>query len=39
MVVNWPLDTGTAGRFDFTLAGNFNATDVTKVPQTQHSRR
>ena len=35
VVVNWPWDTDTAGRFDFTLAGNYTTTDVTKVPQTQ----
>ena len=35
VVVNWPWDTDSAGRFDFTLAGNYTTTDVTKVPQTQ----
>lgn len=34
VVVNWPLETGGAGRFDFTLAANFNSTDVTRVPVT-----
>jgi iron complex outermembrane receptor protein len=34
IVVNWPLNAGTAGRFDFTLAGNINSTEVTKVPVT-----
>jgi iron complex outermembrane receptor protein len=33
--MNYPLDTGVAGRFDFTLAANFNSTDVTKVPEVQ----
>jgi len=35
IVINYPLDTGVAGRFDFTLAANFNSTDVTKVPQVE----
>jgi iron complex outermembrane receptor protein len=35
VVVNYPLETALAGRFDFTLAVNFNSTDVTKVPQIQ----
>jgi len=30
-VLHYPLDTDQAGRFDFTLAGNYNDTDVTKV--------
>jgi len=34
IVSNWPLLTESAGRFDFTLAGNFTKTEVTKVPQT-----
>ncbi|MGH8198310.1 MAG: TonB-dependent receptor plug domain-containing protein [Steroidobacteraceae bacterium] len=34
VVVNWPLETGMAGVFDFTLVANFNSTDVTRVPQT-----
>jgi iron complex outermembrane receptor protein len=34
VVVNFPLATAGAGRFDFTLTGNFNETDVTKVPST-----
>jgi len=34
-VVNMPVITDTAGRFDFTFVGNYNKTDVTKVPQTQ----
>lgn len=34
VVVNWPLNAGTAGKFDFTVAGNVNRTEVTKVPTT-----
>ncbi|MBQ5950249.1 TonB-dependent siderophore receptor [Massilia sp. ST3] len=34
VVVNWPLNAGEAGRFDFTLAGNFTDTKVTKTPVT-----
>ncbi|MGO4475955.1 TonB-dependent receptor plug domain-containing protein [Massilia sp. 2TAF26] len=34
IVANYPLNLGASGRFDFTLAGNFNKTDVTKVPTT-----
>jgi len=34
-VVNMPWITDSAGRFDFTLTGNYNKTNVTKVPQTQ----
>jgi len=34
-VVNMPLITDDAGRFDFTVTGNYNKTEVTKVPQTQ----
>ncbi len=33
VVLNYPLRTGF-GRFDLTLAANFNTTDVTRVPQT-----
>jgi iron complex outermembrane recepter protein len=33
VVLSWPMETG-AGRFDFTLTGNYNETDVTKVPTT-----
>ena len=33
LVLNYPLETAAAGRVDFTLAANFNSTDVTKVPQ------
>ncbi|GGE83868.1 TonB-dependent receptor plug domain-containing protein [Massilia psychrophila] len=34
VVVSWPLNAGTAGKFDFTVAGNLNRTEVTKVPTT-----
>ncbi len=34
VVVAWPMNAGDAGRFDFTVAGNFSSTDVTKVPVT-----
>ncbi|MDB5789994.1 MAG: TonB-dependent receptor [Massilia sp.] len=34
IVVNLPLNAGTAGRFDVTLAGNINSTEVTRVPVT-----
>jgi iron complex outermembrane receptor protein len=34
VVANYPLNLGASGRFDFTLAGNFNKTDVNKVPTT-----
>jgi iron complex outermembrane receptor protein len=34
VVASLPYNAGAAGRFDFTLAGNFNHTDVTKVPTT-----
>jgi iron complex outermembrane receptor protein len=34
-VVSVPLVTENAGRFDFTIVGNYTETDVTKVPQTQ----
>ena len=34
VVLNWPLNAGTAGKFDFTVAGNVNRTAVTKVPTT-----
>jgi len=32
VVLHWPVEFDSAGRFDFTLAANFNQTDVTKVP-------
>ncbi|MBY0572439.1 MAG: TonB-dependent receptor, partial [Undibacterium sp.] len=31
IVTSWPLVTQSAGRFDFTVAGNFTKTEVTKV--------
>jgi iron complex outermembrane receptor protein len=34
VVVNWPLVSAGAGRFDFTLTGNYNETEVTRVPTT-----
>ncbi len=34
VVANLPLASGSAGRFDVTLAANFNSTDVTRVPTT-----
>jgi len=34
IVASMPWNAGAAGRFDLTLAGNFNRTDVTKVPTT-----
>jgi iron complex outermembrane receptor protein len=34
IVMNYPLSTAAAGRFDFTLTANFNSTDVTRVPAT-----
>lgn len=34
IVMNYPLRTDAAGRFDLTFTANFNSTDVTKVPQT-----
>lgn len=33
-VLSWPWQTKGAGRFDFTLVGNYNETDVTQVPET-----
>jgi iron complex outermembrane receptor protein len=35
VVVSWPMLTDGAGKFDFTVAGNFSNTDVTKVPTTK----
>ena len=32
VVLHWPVESENMGRFDFTLAANFNQTDVTKVP-------
>jgi iron complex outermembrane receptor protein len=37
VVINWPVQTEKAGRFDFTLTGNWNSTDVTKVPTTNET--
>ncbi|MCK7595483.1 TonB-dependent receptor plug domain-containing protein [Pseudomarimonas salicorniae] len=34
VVVSWPWDTENLGKFDFTLAGNYNETEVTRVPTT-----
>jgi iron complex outermembrane receptor protein len=34
VVMNYPLNTQSAGRFDFTLTANWNSTDVTRVPAT-----
>jgi iron complex outermembrane receptor protein len=34
IVSNWPMVTESAGRFDFTVAGNFTKTEVTKIPVT-----
>jgi iron complex outermembrane receptor protein len=34
VVAAMPLNLGASGRFDFTLAGNFNRTEVTRVPTT-----
>jgi iron complex outermembrane receptor protein len=33
VVLSYPLETGAAGRFDLTLAANFNSTDVERVPE------
>jgi iron complex outermembrane receptor protein len=34
LVMNYPLDTAAAGRFDFTVTANWNSTDVNSVPTT-----
>ncbi len=34
VVVNWALPTESAGKFDITFTGNFNETEVTRVPTT-----
>jgi iron complex outermembrane receptor protein len=34
VVLTWPIAAGNAGRFDLTLVGNYNETDVTRVPET-----
>ncbi|MCB1692850.1 MAG: TonB-dependent receptor, partial [Pseudomonadales bacterium] len=33
LVANWPMETESAGLFKFTVAGSYNTTDVTKVPE------
>ncbi len=35
VVLNWPYHGGEIGKFDFTLAGNFTKTEVTRVPATE----
>jgi iron complex outermembrane receptor protein len=35
VVLNYPLNTEAGARIDLTLTGNWNTTDVTKVPETQ----
>lgn len=35
VVLNWPYNGGDMGKFDFTLAGNFTKTEVTRVPVTE----
>ncbi len=34
VVANYPWNTAAVGKFDFTLAGNYTKTEVTKVPKT-----
>ena len=34
VVLGWPWNAGTAGKFDFTVAANVTKTDVTRVPET-----
>lgn len=34
VVASYPWNAGTAGKFDFTLAGNYTKTEVTRVPVT-----
>ena len=34
IVISWPWETQGAGSFDFMLVGNYNETDVTRVPAT-----
>ena len=34
VVMNWPLATDIAGRFDLTFTANFNSTEVTRTPTT-----
>ncbi len=35
VVLNYPLSTEAGARIDLTLTGNWNTTDVTKIPETQ----
>ncbi|SHH45986.1 TonB-dependent siderophore receptor [Massilia sp. CF038] len=35
IVLGWPYNAGDMGKFDFTLAGNFTKTEVTRVPVTE----
>ena len=35
VVLNYPWRTDRLGRFDFTLTGNYNETDVTRIPATE----
>ena len=35
IVATWPMATDSIGKFDFTIAGNFNSTTVDKIPQTK----
>ncbi|HMN45032.1 MAG TPA: TonB-dependent receptor [Povalibacter sp.] len=35
LVLNYPLSTESGGRIDLTLTGNWNTTDVTKIPATE----
>jgi iron complex outermembrane receptor protein len=34
VVLNWPMNAAELGKFDFTVAGNYTKTEVTKVPVT-----
>lgn len=34
VVIAWPLETERAGRFDFTVTGNWNDTKITRLPTT-----
>ena len=34
VVLGWPMNAATMGKFDFTLAANFTRTEVTRIPQT-----
>ncbi|HEY5806523.1 MAG TPA: TonB-dependent receptor [Povalibacter sp.] len=35
VVLNYPLQTNGAGRFDLTLTANYNSTEVTRIPETE----